>query len=70
MPKVGYTIIKRACACGLGRTLSVTVSDSLAGTQDFPGMTAVVGAGLTHWKETLMLGKIEDGKRRGQQRMR
>ena len=50
--------------------MSVTVSDSLAGTQDFPGMTAVVGAGLTHWKETLMLGKIEDGKRRGQQRMR
>ena len=25
---------------------------------------------LTHLKKTLMLGKIEDGRRRGQQRMR
>ena len=25
---------------------------------------------LTHWKKTLMLGKIEGGRRRGQQRMR
>ena len=25
---------------------------------------------LTHWKKTLMLGKIEGGRRRGRQRMR
>ena len=33
-------------------------------------LTAVVGAGLSHWNETLMLGKIEGGKRWGQQRAR
>ena len=29
-----------------------------------------LGEELTHWKRTLMLGKIEGGRRRGRERMR